>query len=144
MAEKEREKDVEGYPFVITINWLRTKTSFEILKSLNTSISGSRQPFCRNEVVERDFKVHCTTADLLFFLFLTFAVLEKFFTKKKNQEIDSQIPNHGNCSWHFKTSHSEYYCSRKDVFSEHSYLLNSSIVIICKYIFKKHVVFWHI
>ena len=43
LAEKLAEKDVEGYPFVIS--WLRTRTSFEILKSVNTSIRRSRQPF---------------------------------------------------------------------------------------------------
>ena len=40
------------------------RTSFEILKSVNTSIRGSRQPFFRNEVVD-DFRVNCTAADLL-------------------------------------------------------------------------------
>ena len=62
LAEKLAEKDVEGYPIVIS--WLRTRISFEILKSVNTSIGGSRQPFFRREVVD-DFKVNCTAADLL-------------------------------------------------------------------------------
>ena len=62
LAEKLAEKDVEGYPFVI--RWLRTRTSFEILKSVNTSIRESRQPSFRNEVVD-DFKVNCTASDLL-------------------------------------------------------------------------------
>ena len=62
LAEKLAEKDVEGYPVVIS--WLRTRISFEILKSVNTSIRGSRQPFFRREVVD-DFKVNCTAADLL-------------------------------------------------------------------------------
>ena len=61
LVEKLAE-DVEGYPFVIS--WLRTRTSFEILKPVNTSIRGSRQPFFRNEVAD-DFKVNCTAADLL-------------------------------------------------------------------------------
>ena len=61
LAEKLAEKDVECYPFVIS--WLRTRISFEILKSVNTSIRGSRQPFFRGEVVN-DFKVNCTAADL--------------------------------------------------------------------------------
>ena len=61
LAEKLAEKDVEGYPIVIS--WLRTRISFEILKSVNTSIRGSRQPFFRSEVVD-DFKVNCTAADL--------------------------------------------------------------------------------
>ena len=62
LAEKMTERDVEGYPFVIS--WLRTRTSFEILKSVNTSIRGSHQPSFRNQVVD-DFKVNCTAADLL-------------------------------------------------------------------------------
>ena len=62
LAEKLAAKDFESYPFVIS--WLRTKTSFEILKSVNTSLRGSRQPFFRNEVVD-DFKVNCTAADQL-------------------------------------------------------------------------------
>ena len=62
LAEKLAKKDVEGYPFVIS--WLRTRISFEILKSVNTSIRGSRQPFSRSEVVD-NFKVNCTAADLI-------------------------------------------------------------------------------
>ena len=61
LAEELAEKDAEGYPFVIS--WLRTRISFEILKSVNTSIRGSRQPFFRSEVVD-DFKINCTVADL--------------------------------------------------------------------------------
>ena len=61
LAEKFAEKDVEGYPVVIS--WLRTRISFEILKAVNTSIRGSLQPFFRSEVVD-DFKVNCTAADL--------------------------------------------------------------------------------
>ena len=40
LAEKLAEKDGEVYPFVIS--WLRTRISFQILKSVNTSIRGSR------------------------------------------------------------------------------------------------------
>ena len=43
LAEKLAEKDVEGYPFVISC--LRTRVSYEILKSVNSNIRGSRQPF---------------------------------------------------------------------------------------------------
>ena len=45
LVEKLAEKDVEGYPFIIS--WLRTRISFEILKSVNTctSIRGSSSPF---------------------------------------------------------------------------------------------------
>ena len=62
LAEKLAEKDLEGYPVVISR--LRTRISFEILKSVNTSIRRSRQPFFRHEVVD-DFKVNCTAVDLL-------------------------------------------------------------------------------
>ena len=62
LAEKLAENDVEGYPYVIS--WLRTRISFEILKSVNTSIRGWRQPFFRSQVVEDDLKVNCTAADL--------------------------------------------------------------------------------
>ena len=64
LAEKLAEKDVEGYPFAIT--WLRTSISIEIFESVNSNISGSRQPFFRSEVAD-DFKViNCTAADLFF------------------------------------------------------------------------------
>ena len=43
LEEKLAEKDVEGYPFVISC--LRIRVSFEILKSVNNFIRGSRQPF---------------------------------------------------------------------------------------------------
>ena len=56
-------------PFVIS--WLRTRTSFEILKSVNTSIRGSRQPFFRNEVAD-DFIVHCKAADHLYEIIVIF------------------------------------------------------------------------
>ena len=62
LVEKLPEKDVEGYPFVISC--LRTRISAEIVKSVNASIGGSRQPFFSNEVVY-DFKVNCTAAGIL-------------------------------------------------------------------------------
>ena len=45
----------------------RGKETFKviILKFVNTSIRGLRQPFFRSEVVN-DFKVNCTVADLFF------------------------------------------------------------------------------
>ena len=62
LAEELAEKDLEGYPVVIS--WLRTRISFEILKSVNSTIRGSCQPFFRSEVAD-DFKVNCAAADLL-------------------------------------------------------------------------------
>ena len=61
LAEKLAKKDIEGHPIVIS--WLRTRISFEILKSVNTSIRGLCQSFFRSEVVD-DFKVNCTAAGL--------------------------------------------------------------------------------
>ena len=44
LASKLAE-DIESYPFIIS--WLRTRFSFEIFKSVNTSIRGSCRPFFR-------------------------------------------------------------------------------------------------
>ena len=43
LAEKLSQKDGEPYHFVIA--WLRTLLSFEILRSVHTSVRGSRTPF---------------------------------------------------------------------------------------------------
>ena len=78
------EKDVEGQPFVIS--WLRTRFSFEILKSVNTSIRGSRHLFFRGEVVH-----DCTAADL--FLSNNFILVNTFcdcnFLFKLNESVNS-------------------------------------------------------
>ena len=66
---KKLSEDLESYPYVIS--WLRTRISFEILNSVNNSIRGSRQPLFRNEVMD-DFKVNCTTADLLYEIIFIF------------------------------------------------------------------------
>ena len=56
LAEKLAQKDIEGYPLVIS--WFRTRISCEIFNSVNTSIRGSRQPFFISELIN-DFKVNC-------------------------------------------------------------------------------------
>ena len=43
LAEKLSEKNEE--PYHITITWIRTLLSFEILRSLHTCVRGSRTPF---------------------------------------------------------------------------------------------------
>ena len=43
LAEKLAKKSNEGYP--ATITWLRTRLSFEILRSVQRSIRGSMSPF---------------------------------------------------------------------------------------------------
>ena len=63
LAQKLAERDVECYPFVIS--WFRTRISFEMLNSVNTSIRGSCQPVFRSRDVN-DFKVNCTAADRFF------------------------------------------------------------------------------
>ena len=65
LAEKLALKDVKGYPFVIS--WLRTRVSFEIINSFNTSTRRLCQNLFRSEVVD-DFKVNCTAADLFLFV----------------------------------------------------------------------------
>ena len=44
LAKKLSQKDGEPYNFVIA--WLRTLLSFEILRSVHSSVRGSRTPFC--------------------------------------------------------------------------------------------------
>ena len=43
LAEKLSEKNEE--PYHITITWIRTLLSFEILRSVHTCVRGSRTPF---------------------------------------------------------------------------------------------------
>ena len=85
LAEKLAEKVVEGYPFVIS--WLRTRVSFEILKSVKTSIRGSCQLFFRSEVVD-DFRVNCTAAELfLWILYLWTPSVTEIFLFKLNEYV---------------------------------------------------------
>ena len=43
LAEKLSEENEE--PYLITITWIRTLLYFEILRSVHTSVRGSRTPF---------------------------------------------------------------------------------------------------
>ena len=64
LAEKMALKSDESYASVIT--WLRTKLSFCILKSVNTCVRGSRQPFKNNLTDQQigDFRLNASMAGL--------------------------------------------------------------------------------
>ena len=51
LAEKLSEKNEE--PYHITITWIRTLLSFEILRSVHTCVRGSRTPF--HKIPQGDF-----------------------------------------------------------------------------------------
>ena len=55
LAEKLLEKNGESYH--ITITWIRTLLSFEILRSVHTCVTGSRTPL--HKIPEGDFIDHC-------------------------------------------------------------------------------------
>ena len=55
LAEKLSEKNEE--PYHITITWIRTLLSFEILKSVHTCARGSRTPF--HKIPQGDFIDDC-------------------------------------------------------------------------------------
>ena len=55
LAEKLSEKNEE--PFHITITWIRTLLSFEIVRSVHTSVRGSRTPF--HKIPQGDFIDDC-------------------------------------------------------------------------------------
>ena len=55
LAEKLSEKNEE--PYHITITWIRTLLSFEILRSVHTCVRGSRTPF--HKIPQGDFINDC-------------------------------------------------------------------------------------
>ena len=55
LAEKLSEKNEESYH--ITITWIRTLLSFEILRSVHTCVRGSRTPF--HKIPQGDFIDDC-------------------------------------------------------------------------------------
>ena len=66
LAQKLAEKDNERYAVVIA--WLRTRISFEILRSVHVSVRGSRSPFYRKELeVVDDFGLNAKAAEVLQF-----------------------------------------------------------------------------
>ena len=55
LAEKLSEKNEE--PYHITITWIKTLLSFEILRSVHTCVRGSRTPF--HKISQGDFIDDC-------------------------------------------------------------------------------------
>ena len=62
LADKLSRKD--GEPYAVVITWLRTRLSFEILRSVQTSIRGSL-PFHKNNDFLEDFRVNVNAAGIL-------------------------------------------------------------------------------
>ena len=62
LAEKLSEKNEE--PYHITITWIRTLLSFEIIRSVHTCVRGSRTPFHkipRGDFID-DYRLNATQA----------------------------------------------------------------------------------
>ena len=68
LAEKLSQKDGEPYHFVIT--WLRTLLSFEILRSVQMNVRGSRTPFRKTGDFRDDCPVNFIVAVSINFTFL--------------------------------------------------------------------------
>ena len=62
-AEKLSRKD--GEPYAVVNTWLRTRLSFEILRSVQTSIRGYRMPFHKTSDFLGDFRVNVNAAGIL-------------------------------------------------------------------------------
>ena len=66
LAEKLSAKQNETYSTIIS--WLRTRLSFEILRSVNLCLRGSRVPFRKRDECDmiEDFKLNVAAADIMF------------------------------------------------------------------------------
>ena len=53
--------------------WLRTRISFEILRSVHTCVRGSRAPFHKNVDFLDDFSVNARNADIFYLVFSLFS-----------------------------------------------------------------------
>ena len=62
LAEELSKKDGEPYAAVIT--WLRTRLSFEILRSVHLCVRGSRKPFRSANEVVNDFRISVNAAEV--------------------------------------------------------------------------------
>ena len=62
LADKIATKQNEQYSDVIT--WIRTRLSFEVLRSSLLCIRGSRRPWSQPEKIGEDFKLHTIEAEL--------------------------------------------------------------------------------
>ena len=63
LADKLSRKNGESY--ASAISWLRTRISFEILRSLHTCVRASRTPFHKNADFLDDSSVNARNADIL-------------------------------------------------------------------------------
>ena len=64
LAEKLSKKD--GEPYAVLMTWLRTRLSFEILRSVHLSVRGSRMPFRSAIEVVDDFRLNVNAAEVFF------------------------------------------------------------------------------
>ena len=62
LTEELSKKDGEPYAAVIT--WLRTRLSFEILRSVHLCVRGSRKPFRSANEVVNDFRLSVNAAEV--------------------------------------------------------------------------------
>ena len=62
LADKLSRKD--GEPYHAVISWLRTRLSFEILRSVNNCVRGSRRPFKNANDFIDDFNVNANAAEI--------------------------------------------------------------------------------
>ena len=62
LAEELSKKD--GKPYAAVITWLRTRLSFEILRSVHLCVRGSRKPFRSVNEVVNDFRLSVTDAEV--------------------------------------------------------------------------------
>ena len=62
LVDKLSRKNGEAY--ASAISWLRTRISFEILRSVHTCVRGSRTPFHKNADFLDDFSVNARNADI--------------------------------------------------------------------------------
>ena len=70
LADKLSRKNGESY--ASAISWLRTRISFEILRSVHTCVRGSRTPFHKNAGFLGDFSVNARNTDIFKLVFSMF------------------------------------------------------------------------
>ena len=71
LADKLSRKDGESY--ASAISWLRTRISFEILRSVHTCVRGSRTPFHKDADFLDDFSANARNADIFELVFSMFS-----------------------------------------------------------------------
>jgi len=71
LADKLSRKNGDFY--ASAISWLRTRISFEILRSVHTCVRGSRTPFHKNADFLHNFSVNARNADIFKLVFSTFS-----------------------------------------------------------------------